>query len=262
MLMEDRHRDILLYLDQVGHISVSDIQHRYEVSFDTARRDLRLLETNGKLKRTRGGALSLRQVGENSQPASWTPKDIKEVRENYWAIAREAAILLKPHDVVYVTSGSVGYFLIQNLPEEMPLTVVTNSIVNAEELRKHKNVTCIMVGGTVDERGCCKDSFALDILRRLRFDVSFMTGSCISAEFGMSVQTTMLEVSRCVLEASKKVVGLFPTEKLGFESIVQICRAERLSCLITDWDAPDEELDRFRKLGLEVRIAKQTACFL
>jgi DeoR family fructose operon transcriptional repressor len=60
-----------------------------------------------------------------------------------------------------------------------------------------------------------------------------------------------------VINSSKRTVGLFPTEKIGFESILQICPANKLDILITDWEAPEEELKKFDELGIEVLVVEQ-----
>lgn len=56
------------------------------------------------------------------------------------------------------------------------------------------------------------------------------------------------------MDSSKRKIGLFSKEKVGFDSIVRISPAERLDMLITDWDVLDEELDLFREKGIEVKM--------
>jgi len=60
-----------------------------------------------------------------------------------------------------------------------------------------------------------------------------------------------------VLAQSQQCIGLYPTEKVGFDSIISICPASKLDVLITDWDAADKDLERFGELGIEVRIAER-----
>lgn len=258
MFIEERHQAILDYLKTKGRISAKEIQNLYQVSFDTARRDLRILEEKGLLKRTRGGALPLRQVGFKPKPKGWTARDITVIKDNYLAISMKAIDMIKENDVIYITSASVGFFIAQNLPTNIHITVVTNSIINAEELRNRSNITCIVAGGAMDLKGCFRDSFTLDCIRKLRFDISFITSGCISADFGLSIQKPNLEVIKAVIDSSKSVVGLFPTEKIGFESIVHICPANKLDTLITDWDAPEDELKKLEKQGIEIiRVEKK-----
>jgi len=54
MFIEERHKAILDIIHQNGRISIGEIQDKFEVSVDSARRDLRLLEERGLLKRTHG----------------------------------------------------------------------------------------------------------------------------------------------------------------------------------------------------------------
>lgn len=51
MYIEERHRAILEWLSQHGSISNTDIQKNFDVSYDSAKRDLRILEEKELLKR-------------------------------------------------------------------------------------------------------------------------------------------------------------------------------------------------------------------
>ena len=50
MFMEERQKDIVKKLNETGRVLVSELQERYGISADCARRDLRLLEGKGLLK--------------------------------------------------------------------------------------------------------------------------------------------------------------------------------------------------------------------
>ena len=82
MFIEERHQAILDLLNEKGSITTTEIQEKFAVSYDSAKRDLRILEEKGLLKRTHGGAIKLRQIAF-SKPPKVTCKDIKEVKENY-----------------------------------------------------------------------------------------------------------------------------------------------------------------------------------
>ena len=66
MFIEERHQAILSWLEEKGSITTGDIQEQYGVSYESAKRDLRILEEKGLLKRTHGGALPLHQVDRKS----------------------------------------------------------------------------------------------------------------------------------------------------------------------------------------------------
>ncbi|MBQ2756243.1 MAG: DeoR/GlpR transcriptional regulator [Oscillospiraceae bacterium] len=257
MFIEERHQAILDIIAQKGSITTAEIQESFGVSYDSAKRDLRLLEEKGLLKRTHGGAIPLRQVA-SGKPPMVTCKDISEVKENYLTIAKKAVSMIRNNDVVFITSATLGYFMAQNIPADINVRVVTNSIVIAEELRKRENVSVILLGGEMDNKGNCYDAFAIDMISKLRFDKCFITAAAISAKFGLSIQKSQaISFWNAVIDSSKQTVGLFPTEKIGFESIVSICPASRLDILITDWNALEEDLVEFDEQNIEVVIAEE-----
>ena len=254
MYIEERHQAILEWLSAKGSISNADIQENFGVSYDSAKRDLRILEEKGLLKRTHGGALPLRQVA-TGRPAKMTIRDMDHVRENYLEIAKEAVSMICNNDVVYIPSATVGLFMGQNLPNNIKIRAVTNSIIVAEELRKMDNVSVIMLGGEMDARGNCYDTIAVETIKRLRFDKCFITSACISASFGLSIQKTeAISFWNALIDSAKLTVGLFPKEKIGFDSIVSICPANRLDVLITDWDASEDDLKLFDEQGIKVVV--------
>jgi DeoR family transcriptional regulator, fructose operon transcriptional repressor len=257
MFIEERHQSILDIISTNGRISIGEIQEKFNVSVDSARRDLRILEEKGMLKRTHGGAIPARQVA-SGKPPKVTAKDITVVKENYMAIALKAVSMINNNDVVFITSATVGYFMAQNLPSDIRIRAVTNSIVIAEELRKKDNISVIFLGGEMDNKGNCYDAFAVEMINRLRFDKCFITSACISPNFGLSIQKSQaISFWNAVIDSSKETIGLFPTEKIGFESIVSICPANRLDTLITDWEASEEDLTAFDEQGIKIIVVEE-----
>ena len=54
MFIEERHREILKRLNASGTITTAEIQRLFGIGYDSAKRDLRILEEKGLLKRTHG----------------------------------------------------------------------------------------------------------------------------------------------------------------------------------------------------------------
>ena len=128
----------------------------------------------------------------------------------------------------------------------------------AEELRKKDNISVILLGGEMDDKGNCYDAFAIEMIRKLRFDQCFITAACISAEFGLSIQKSQaISFYGALMESARKVIGLFPTEKIGFESVVSICSADQLDVLITDWEASEDKLQAFYDMDIEVVVVEK-----
>ena len=264
MFIEERHQAILALLNEMGSISTADIQRRFGVSYDSAKRDLRILEEKGLLKRTHGGAISLDQVAFGRTPRP-TVRDTSDADPARLAIAEYAASLIRENDVIFLQASDEGLLLAQKLPRETHMRVVTNSIALADQLRGRENASVMLLGGEVDGDGCCFDSFALDMLKRLRFDKCFITSEGLSAGFGLSIRASgAVTFWNGVIGASRRAIGLYPAEKLGAESVISICPAGRLDCVITDRraDADDESssetagaVSELRECGISVVIA-------
>ena len=166
--------------------------------------------------------------------------------------------MINKNDTVFVTSASVGYLMAQNLPDDLKIRAVTNSIIIAEELRKKPNISVIMIGGEMDANGNCYDAFAIETIKKLRFDKCFLTSAAISEKFGLSIQKSQaISFWNAVIDSSKQAIGLYPAEKIGIDSIVSICPASRLNTIITDWDALEEDLKAFDELGINIDIVEK-----
>ncbi len=150
------------------------------------------------------------------------------------------------------------YFISLNLPKDINFTVVTQSIVLSEELRKYKNINTFIVGGQISSRGKVQGHLAYDFLSNMHFDLCFICSSAISASFGMSINSPdSVGTTRVIMKNSRKTIGLFPNEKIGRESIFKICPVSDLDILITDWETSEEELIKIEEDGVEVVIVKQ-----
>lgn len=258
MFIEERHQEIAEIIKTNGKITISEITEKYGISDESARRDLRLLEQKGICKRTHGGAIITRQIGY-SKPYNCTCKDFKEVKTNYLEIAKKAVSMIEENDVVFIMAASVGYLMVQNIPDDIHIRVVTNSIILAEELRTKENISTILLGGEMNNKGNLYDSFAIEMIKKLRFDKCFITSACISSGFGLSIQKSQaISFWNAVIDSSKTAVGLYPTEKIGFDSIVSICPVDRLDYIITDWNiAEDEEIATIEEKGVEVIVVEE-----
>jgi len=258
MFIEERHQAILQTIQEKGRVSIGEIQEQYGVSVDSARRDLRLLEERGLLKRTHGGAIPLTQV--NNIPPRQRDYANMEVFDTYAAIAKRAASLVRNKDVVYLTSGSLGFITLKYLPRDIQYTLVVNSVALANELKYWDNVTVYIVGGKMRMHGAASlvDSLATAFVKNMHFDLCLMTGAGCDAAFGFSNGTDETAAfQRAVIENSRKKVLMLPGVKVGFRAFIKVCGAEKFDTLITDWDAVEDELAKIEELGVKVIVAEK-----
>lgn len=261
MFIEERHGKILEKIKKNGRISVQEIQDEFNVSLDSARRDLRILEQKNLVKRTHGGAISIQKVDirPDKKRSIKTSIENLEVYENYVQIAKHAATYIEQGDVVYLTNSSLGFLMLKNLPRNFEYTLVVNSATLADELKYWDNITVYLVGGKMRMNSSTSivDSLATAFVKNMRFDKAFITGNGISSDFGLSIGTDETAVfQRMVINNSNKSFILAPSQKVGQNAFIKVCDIDVFSTMITDPDCSDDEIKNICEKGVEVIVAK------
>ena len=255
MFMEERQKDIVKRVNETGRILVSEIQSLYQVSADCARKDLRLLESKGLLQRTYGGAIAAPQKGIYPEK-NYNPKDLSDVKKSYMAVAKRAVKFIERQDIIYLTSSLVGYYMALNLPQTMEFTVVTNSITVAEAIRKQEQISLIFLGGEMSHRGHCHDFYTLQMVNNMRMDKAFLSHSALSLDFGASIHNSAgVEFGKAVMKNSTMNLGLYPSEKIGKNSIHSVCKAADYDLIITDEQVSEDFLTQAFELGIAYEMA-------
>lgn len=252
MFMEERQKDIVRRINETRRILVSEIQELYQISADCARRDLRVLESKGLLQRTHGGAIAVTPKGIYPSP-TYNPVDIKEVQADYLAVAKKAVEHIENEDIIYITTSLVGYYMAENLPDDVSMTVLTNSVTIAEVLRTKMNVSVILLGGEMSHRGHCHDFYTIQMVKNIRIDKAFLSHTALSLDFGASIHDSAgVEFGKAVMDSSSVNIGLYPSKKIGKNSIHSVCRFSDYDLLITDENVSEDFLTQARELGVVV----------
>ena len=253
MFMEERHQRIVDTIQKNGKITVAQITEEYGISDESARRDLRLLEQRGVCKRTHGGAILL-------QPVSVRPPVDRKFEEmpifdNYKAIACRAAQMIGENETIYLTGGSLGYLMIPSLPRDRYYTVVVNSVDIGKELRNFDNIDVYLAGGKMRQSGSLVDSLAVDFVSRMHFDLCFITGAGLTADFGLSNGTDETAAfQRAVIKNSRRKCLLMPGAKIGVYSFIKVCETGVFDYIITDWDCLEEHIVPLEEKGTAVIV--------
>lgn len=252
LFAEERREKILALLQQEKRVLAKDLAELFQISVDSIRRDLTIMEEQGLLKKTHGGAIPLTKVRQAPQPP--------EVRYGEGtaqgnAIAKLAVSYIRENDTVFIGSGANSFLLLRHLPERMPLTIMTNSMRVADVLRERDWIDTYLIGGRVKQSGNITDVLANEYVRQFKFDISFVTGGGIS-ENGIYVATPEVAAfGRAVMAVSRRSIGITTHQALGSDGFAKAGSVQDLDLLITDWDADPEAIERIRALGVKVIVA-------
>ena len=141
MLTEERLQGIERIVKEKGSASIPELMERMGISESTARRDLTLLDKQGRLQKVRGGAMIIGDVYSTKEDTVLQKKD-RNLEEKV-EIAKYAASLIEPNDFVYLDAGTTTELMIDYLTEK-DITFVTNAVSHARKLSMAGYTTYIL----------------------------------------------------------------------------------------------------------------------
>ena len=252
---EVRSHAILESLRQAGSVSVEALSEQHGVSVVTIRRDLDILEQQGLLQRTHGGAVTI-------GPLFYEPfrnnrsffDQIEKLADEKKRIGRAAAAMIREGETIAITPGTTAVEVIRGLPLNKNLTVVTNTVNIAMELSKRKDVKVFVTGGHL--RG---DWFSLvgptgiNSLQNMLISTLFLGADGIDAQWGPSCYSAdEAELNAALVRQSRRIIGVVDHTKFGMMANWKICETPRLDLIVTDSLATEEAINPFVQMGIKV----------
>ncbi|MBB5956760.1 DeoR/GlpR family transcriptional regulator of sugar metabolism [Saccharothrix tamanrassetensis] len=245
-----RHELILLSLRRGQRVGVGALAELVGASEMTVRRDLDVLERDGLLRRVRGAAVSM-LTGEETPFAARSRQRLEAKRRIGVAVAE----LLDDGETVVLDGGSTTLEVARRLTDRR-LTVLPLSLHSADALRTADQVRLVLPGGDIRPGELAffgpLTEYAFQVMR---FD-TMVLGSCgLSARNGVSAHDLAEgAVKKAAVDASARVIAAVDSSKFGRTAFGRVCGAQDIDVLVTDEDAPEDEVSRLRDAGVEVRL--------
>ncbi|MBC3194780.1 DeoR/GlpR transcriptional regulator [Pseudonocardia sp. C8] len=215
-----------------GRVDVAAVAEELDVTPETIRRDLGVLERQGLVRRVHGGAIPSDLL--NFEPGVGQ-RDTQSGAEKE-RIAKAALAELGNAATVLIDAGTTTARLAHVLPRERDFTVVTNSLPIASSLAGRPNVRLRLLGGRV--RGttlATVDDWAVSLLAGLTVDVAFLGTNGYSVARGLTTpDPDEGATKRAMIRASRRAVVLADASKFGSDQFVRFGTLAAVDTLITD----------------------------
>lgn len=252
-LIEERRRHIQNLVNSEGRALVSELAEELKVSEVTVRNDLNVLSKRGLISRTHGGAL---RVGPAVLDISLVEKE-KLHRPEKTAIASLAASLVQEGMSIILDSGSTTTQIARALLPKRSITVITNALNIALELRDSDGIEVILLGGLLrKESSSVVGPLTQLALKPLNADILFLGVDGVDPDVGFTTPNLAeAEVNRRMIEASREVIVVTDPSKFGKRSLAVICGPDEVSKIVTTPELPPVYLKHFSSLGVEVLLA-------
>lgn len=253
MYQEERLLSIMEFLKKHNRISVEQICSLFDVSRDTARRDLVRLEEEKSIVRTRGGAI-LPTIHDEIKNYS---NRLNFVSNEKKIIGKLAASLIYPGDRVILDASTTVQACAEQL-ENQDCTIITNSINLAEVLSFKPKVNIQLLGGTLEkEHRFLYGSSVVDKLSEYHVDKAFIGVVGIS-EHGLTIAHEEDGiVKRKMIQQAKQVIALADHTKLGTTDYFRFADLQDIDLLITDKTPPTKIQELLAKNNVELLTADQ-----
>ena len=251
MIPLERREKIVSLLEERKMATVEALAGELFVSGATLRRDLQILEEEGRIRRTHGGAaLPLQSMQEMPMLSRRM-----ERRSEKQSIAHAASRLISPNDTLILDSSTTALALGTAMRDMGSLTVISSGLLTVQAFAvPGRSVLC--TGGMLRENSA---SFAgVDAEAFLRDHHG--TWSIISCR-GLTVEGLWESVpeeaaiKRCMLDSGDKHMLLCDASKFNQYFLCKTCDLRRIDILVTNAHPQGGLLDALNAADVKIVIA-------
>lgn len=253
MVKGDRSAQIRRYLYTSGPSSVQAIAGAVGTSLATVRRDLHLLENAGFILRDHGGARIAERAGGE---VAFEQRELKNLAAKR-AIADAAYDMLEPDSTVFLDAGTTVYQLARRLRlNPIPLNIVSNCILIAQELALVRGVSVTLLGGRLRPGNASMVGILTErALDELWFDQVFIGAGAIAPDGGIySVDADEARANAKMLTRASRRTVLVDATKFGQVLTYRVAPLSAGLGIITD-ELPADWARRLAGIGCAVQIS-------
>jgi len=253
--LKERSKIIQELISAHGKVEIEDLASRFGISKVTVNRDLNRLVDKGIVLRTRGGAIGVNIVRNESYFFQRMGKNWDKKR----LISNKALEFIKIGDSIFLDSSTTVYALSNEIRRSTlsNITILTNQMRIVLDFEIEPNYTTILTGGklrigTFSLVGPVTELF----LKTVSVDKAFLSVRGIDNNGTLfDPDLEELAVKKHAIEASKEVNVLVDSTKLGKTSLVQLTNIDNITRIITDEGAPEELLKKYQDHKIEIIVA-------
>jgi len=253
LIPAQRRERIREYLEIHKIVRIADLSEILEASEATIRRDLERLEKQGYLERTHGGAIFSQRINLEQDYAQRAQRSPEQKRR----IGALAASMIEDGDIVFINSGTTTTEVIRHIPINASITVITNNLIAALEVGA-VDFELILLGGSYQPvSNSVAGRFAVENLRHVYADKTFVGVDGISLKYGCTFPTSAeAEVVHRMMERTRgPLIVVADHTKWGMVSNFEVARIDQIDRLITDRGLDEDARSALDDHSVDVFIA-------
>ncbi len=245
---EQRREEIVEAIRAEGKVKVAELSRRYGISEVSIRKDLEILEAQGQLARVHGGAVAFEKLYVTMDLGERFKTNAAAKR----ALAERVAELIEDNDTIMMNAGTTLAYVLRALKGKKNISIVTNSIPNANEAALYSSFNVILLGGELDSK--YQFTYGRDAEEQIG---NYHATKCILSVDGISTEAGLTlyyaneaTLARRMIEASDTVIVAADGSKLGRSAFARITDAAKTDVLVTAAATDREEVTALSEAGI------------
>jgi DeoR family fructose operon transcriptional repressor len=247
MIPAERRERIVDALRAQRAVRVSSLSADLGVSEITIRRDLALLEREGILARTYGGAVLRQRV--TNQPRY--EEEVVTRADQKARLAKAAATMIEKGDTVFLGSGATVAQILRHVAPDLQARIVTHNLGAAAEA-KGLRLELVLLGGVYHAQlNAVEGSWPLEMIGHFHADKAFLGADGLDPSAGLTTASIAVAgTERAMVRRTRgEVVVLADNSKIGLVGDVVICPLDQVDVVLVD-DGVDADIrEQIRRAG-------------
>lgn len=247
----DRASAIRQHLFARGQSSIAELATAVGASEPTVRRDLLLLEADGRIKRTHGGARIAEASGVEVAFEAREQINLSTKR----AIGEAAYRMLRPNTAVFLDAGTTVLQVARRLRlNPMPLRIFTNCLPVAQVLMPVPDISVTMLGGTLrPQNASMVGMLAEEALNRLWFDQLFLGVGAVGDDASVySADDQEARINATMLTRTDATIVLADADKFGMRLTYRVASLQAACHIVTDARLTAVWRERLAEIGCRI----------
>ena len=240
MFTEERQSAIEKCLRENGKVKVKELSEMFQVTEDCIRKDLKILENAGKLKRTYGGAILSQDYPLKRDVVDRRQFNLDKKR----TIAAKAFKLIKNIELAKLLATS-----------NMRVVVVSNMIDILQILATNPSITAIGTGGTMYQTvNGFMGAATIEVIKQYSFDRAFI-GSCGVDMTDCAITTLGVEdglTKKAAVHSSRHKYVVMERDKFYFNDSYKYAYFDDISGIVTDEFPDDTIVSTLERAGVKL----------
>lgn len=251
MLSKERHKLILETLDKIGIIKNKDISKVMNVSIETVRRDLDFLSSKNLLEKIHGGAISHNYKYSNLKYDERKNIDVEEKIE----IVKKAIEYIEEDMTIFLSSSTTNTYLSKELLGKFEkLTVITNSLEIANNLKEDENIKLILLGGVYNHiEKAFYGNLTIELINKFYADIAFISVSGIDLYKGLTdYNEEEIYIQKSMIDNSARKIVLNNSNKMNVVVLMNVCSINDVDIIITDSKIDNDLKNDYLEKGINL----------